>query len=109
MRISDWSSDVCSSDLWCPGSFARIAPTPSTDAVKRCHAVECEGQHQIAGACWPSQRFFRMANSLPRAHHAPNTIGLTRPCLYYHTVRSEARSVGKEGVSYSHTWRWTSD
>src|SRR3546814_2619481 len=73
MRISDWSSDVCSSDLWWPGSFARIAPTPSTDAVKRCHAVECEGQHQLAGSCWPSQRFFRMANSLPRAHHAPRS------------------------------------
>src|SRR3546814_18377678 len=83
MRISDWSSDVCSSDLWWPGSFARIAPTPSTDAVKRCHAVECEGQPQLAGSCWPSQRFFRMATSLPRDHHAP---------------RSEERRVGQECV-----------
>src|SRR3546814_8282627 len=49
-----------------PGSFARIAATPSTDAVTRCHAVECEGQHQLAGSCWPSQRFFRLDNSLPR-------------------------------------------
>src|SRR3546814_4084465 len=57
MRISDWSSDVCSSDLLLRGrkvhARVRMLVVPGSDAVKR--AAEAEGIDHIvrtAGGEW---------------------------------------------------------
>src|SRR3546814_16567242 len=72
MRISDWSSDVCSSDLWCgshPGRNIPLALIPYWDinatiaelkrvSAKGCHAItfsdnpSLKGQPSIHNAHW---------------------------------------------------------
>src|SRR3546814_17946022 len=104
MRISDWSSDVCSSDL--PGALAQ-AP----------------GAHQDRGVI--------VVEMLHRAHHVPVPVGTgagqtDRRCIdqllmqHRHPVieaalvqrgrlviqRSEERRVGKEGASQCSYWWW---
>src|SRR3546814_1845083 len=39
MRISDWSSDVCSSDLWCAEEFT-LAKVAQADAISVGRAIE---------------------------------------------------------------------
>src|SRR3546814_1137557 len=39
MRISDWSSDVCSSDLWAEQAVREGASLPAAEAVKQ-HVVD---------------------------------------------------------------------
>src|SRR3546814_1632832 len=62
MRISDWSSDVCSSDL------RLLAPPPCGAIPRRSYAV-CETHHAamlcMLGPCWTSSA--RMA--LPAGFH----------------------------------------
>src|SRR3546814_8867167 len=42
MRISDWSSDVGSSDLWAPGNAStRQAPKPPASFATRENALRC--------------------------------------------------------------------
>src|SRR3546814_5021073 len=58
MRISDWSSDVCSSDLWWGLRWSWMAPrvdwtVPPYAAATR---ASCRFRHQTIGtwlACWP--------------------------------------------------------
>src|SRR3546814_8775568 len=83
MRISDWSSDVCSSDLY------------GTRPVSADALIDCESRSD----CQPSVVLKISATS-------PSLIRSTmcgRPCWTLLTVstdsRSEERSVGKECVS----------
>src|SRR3546814_8150209 len=78
MRISDWSSDVCSSDLADPGRRA--------GAGERLPARL--GDHPLPGA-------------VDRRDGPQHRAGLLRPDL----ARSEARRVGKECVS-THRSGW---
>src|SRR3546814_16862838 len=83
MRISDWSSDVCSSDLSLPRAPVAGAAGAAAGAGAETGAVETGG----AGAA-----FFACA--------AASTSSLVR--------RSEERRVGKECVSTCRS-RWSPD
>src|SRR3546814_18086278 len=85
MRISDWSSDVCSSDLWISAAFEAIAP-PNTAARRERRTPE-----QPAGLHSELQRYFRTG-------HRPPPRG--RPVI------SEERRVGKECVRTCRS-RWS--
>src|SRR3546814_1809260 len=79
MRISDWSSDVCSSDL------------PSAAPLSRSRADRQE--HPNAGTAGDN-------HAVP---NAPRTIGLG---MVFVVLRSEERRVGKECVSPCRS-RWS--
>src|SRR3546814_3179492 len=80
MRISDWSSDVCSSDL--PGLVA--VPQICDETAKQ---IPCGGR-------LPRRPFNR------ESHGKPRLIRLSA------AARSEERRVGKEGVSTCRS-RWS--
>src|SRR3546814_15350307 len=98
MRISDWSSDVCSSDL--PKALAVAAkatvmrelglPAPRVLAVES-HAV---GANWQAGGGWTDGRH-RLGTSPEK------DIGFP-----YRSNRSEERRVGQEGVNTCRS-RWS--
>src|SRR3546814_17551160 len=83
MRISDWSSDVCSSDLPLGGSAVQRARTDGRGAV----------------------RSGRRANHPPRGRPRRRG-GASRPTAAVGRVRSEERRVGKECVSTCRS-RWS--
>src|SRR3546814_3988540 len=80
MRISDWSSDVCSSDLCI--CTPRLTAKPGTD-------------HDHAGA---RQQWRQILSALRCAHHQLRALTLHD--------RSEERRVGKECVSTCRS-RWS--
>src|SRR3546814_21109062 len=96
MRISDWSSDVCSSDLRSAGDCRRQGPAFRIDVEepglqtrgyrRMCRRDEGEGRHQAVA---------RRHGPGPRAGAHPGR-------------RSEERRVGKECVSTSRT-QWSPD
>src|SRR3546814_15943240 len=99
MRISDWSSDVCSSDL---------APWPKTLALKSALL-----DWLVAGADDPLTLFDALrAESLPHAGIAPDAPSdvpaeaMVSPIFIRNPVRSEERRVGKECVSTCRS-RWS--
>src|SRR3546814_6907561 len=88
MRISDWSSDVCSSDLI------------------------CRGFQEINVALGGALRRDVASNDAMLLHHSPEDSDLARMFDHYHDVdlapdgRSEERRVGKECVSTCRS-RWS--
>src|SRR3546814_6887632 len=79
MRISDWSSDVCSSDLYCchvPGQCWLTSPSwgtdgqPSTDRIlqiwKRSLVPPERGEGRASRSCVSCSRPFRLVRSDPR-------------------------------------------
>src|SRR3546814_12062996 len=90
MRISDWSSDVCSSDL--PAREAVMTdnafPQAERDAIYRAIAERRDMRHFTGGTVEPAL----LRRLLEAAHQAPS-VGLMQPW------RSEERRVGKECVS----------
>src|SRR3546814_12149889 len=84
MRISDWSSDVCSSDLYEALANALREPTRSW----------------VRGRCWQEgARAFATAAPLPLTQ-------LRLSSIFDLAKRSEERRVGKECVSTCRS-RWT--
>src|SRR3546814_16962352 len=92
MRISDWSSDVCSSDLGIDGDDAPGLRLHRALDHRQAQRAEAEHRDTVAGLY------------LRRVVHGPDAGGnaaaeqadlLRRRLL----VRSEGRRVGKEGVS----------
>src|SRR3546814_19408983 len=51
MRISDWSSDVCSSDLWQAGRAAAIERAADTDRAPRIFAAHHRDARSGARTC----------------------------------------------------------
>src|SRR3546814_14871222 len=92
MRISDWSSDVCSSDL-----------NGKATAIPNVARISVNGK--------PPQREFSTCDrpntpphiSMPTTTSATIQIthrkGFQNHLMQLHTMRSEERRVGKEGVS----------
>src|SRR3546814_8902614 len=78
LRISDWSSDVCSSDL--------LQPAADTRRALRCQGPRRRGYSPQA-----------QARSTMMPPTVTEDIGLGRRCP--RVVRSEERRVGKECVS----------
>src|SRR3546814_13196042 len=94
MRISDWSSDVCSSDIYVPakclvalgglflGSFTGIATGGSTRAAYGVWVPATRGTYVIT----------------------PAHLDGSAPIQFFGTDRSEDRRVGNEGVSTFRSW-----
>src|SRR3546814_11582318 len=94
MRISDWSSDVCSSDLGSRG------------ALQQMHV-----QSELDGADGPAQGRLSDVQPLGRAHEAEllghrNERTKLSDLQGDHSDRSEERRVGKECVSTCRS-RWS--
>src|SRR3546814_16024890 len=100
MRISDWSSDVCSSDLtaatadgsFAPNAFIRVAPD-NTDTVLIKH-IEM-GQGTFTGLATLVAEEMDADWRQIRAEHAPADAS-----------RSEERRGGKGGVSSGRSRWW---
>src|SRR3546814_15931501 len=90
MRISDWSSDVCSSDLFLVIAFTsdwRFSPARSREIVK----ALVDADRDVSYACVESQLGhddFLMP--IPQYHDVLRN--------YLRRIRSEERRVGKECV-----------
>src|SRR3546814_18685616 len=98
MRISDWSSDVCSSDLL--GGGAR----------RNGIALSVSAHSELAGARIPSDKL-AARNAHLTAVHRPNGIALQMAMVAADEAdmaRSEERRVGKECVSKCRS-RWSPD
>src|SRR3546814_18052851 len=100
MRISDWSSDVCSSDLALAGEQTGVQAAAGGHARAVAIAAERRAdrtdESDLAGA---------VVEAVARGHLAA-VVGVERvqrpACV---DARSEERRVGKEGVSTGRT-RW---
>src|SRR3546814_13200862 len=89
MRISDWSSDVCSSDLiavvcWFAGLFY----------LPRLFVYHVQAQDSIS-----RERFALMERKLYRGIMLPSMIAVLVLGIWMLIERSEERRVGKECVS----------
>src|SRR3546814_9503596 len=100
MRISDWSSDVCSSDLSCAaflkggkGKFSRILWPP--------WEADCKNVGKITGTL-----LSRMALQKLRPAAASNARKIRRRNPSLEHPRSEERRVGKACVSQCRS-RWS--
>src|SRR3546814_15627217 len=97
MRISDWSSDVCSSDL--PGErvLARIARRkPSFDTARTEQILKSSSQ-RVAPPC----PYFGVCGGCAMQHLDP----AAQVAVKQRVLRSEERRVGKECVSTCRS-RW---
>src|SRR3546814_15601840 len=102
MRISDWSSDVCSSDLLRPGEREgrRRRPMPEARASGWCHIWSLVPGRLLEedGRPVPSHASHARAGSLlylaDERHGTPDRS----------KTRSEERSVGNECVSTCRSW-----
>src|SRR3546814_2580133 len=91
MRISDWSSDVCSSDLHQRGALADAQVNVGFDLVAVC-AVDQRTHVRVALAARAEAQ---------RLHHRlePRDQGIGGGITDTHRHRQEERRVGKECVS----------
>src|SRR3546814_12594825 len=98
MRISDWSSDVCSSDL--SRQAGAIDPAfPRTEARTEDSLCTCHrGSTPAHGVGTGTQALAQRARDLPG--------GKVQAVLLSHPLRSEERRVGKECVSTCRS-RWS--
>src|SRR3546814_12415536 len=102
MRISDWSSDVCSSDLFPADYEVRHQDLPSNFALK-VHALLC--RPYLKGRDWFDFSWY-VANHVPL--HLPLLAAALQqagPWQGKLDMRSEERRVGKECVSTCRS-RW---
>src|SRR3546814_20505008 len=96
MRISDWSSDVCSSDLPPPCECCHCPRSQSIAGTSDCAAAmrSCPNLHHIK----------RSTVALPNGAAPPLREHDKLPQIFHHlTKRSEERRVGKEWVSTCRT------
>src|SRR3546814_11981866 len=89
MRISDWSSDVCSSDLF---AIARVGTQQNAASAK------------LRAQCFAFSFLFFRRRDIKFAIAGDMHILCTQ---LFHQLRSEERSVGKERVSTCNpSWSW---
>src|SRR3546814_14042953 len=97
MRISDWSSDVCSSDLCC-----QVGADKSKGRARQFGEIHLATQRHAAGVdaqYFPPPAFTRHADD-------DLTIKTTGAAERFINCRSEERRVGKECVSTCRS-RWS--
>src|SRR3546814_15620647 len=97
MRISDWSSDVCSSDLTRPRQYASCVST-DLQCVKELRGKLLEAQTCVR--VHHRARPVRVARNQIR----PVTSTVPTTTLCFRQMRSEERRVGKECVSTCRSW-----
>src|SRR3546814_19016919 len=100
MRISDWSSDVCSSDLVMPGS----AELPEDGAPVESETWTLDHGHVVIAAITSCTNTSNPSVMLAAGLLATNAV--ERGIKVKPWVRSEARRVGKECVSTCRS-RWS--
>src|SRR3546814_11300273 len=98
MRISDWSSDVCSSDLWNLGIMTDDKTQPTED-----QAADTAVAEELKGVPEEMQDKGEGADEIARLREE---LEVARQDMLY--ARSEERRVGKEGVSTCRS-RWSQD
>src|SRR3546814_16877966 len=94
MRISDWSSDVCSSDLTLPRSAALMVEEAATMIAQTMARASYADAPTPAGADARGEVMIRSETAARLKPFAPDAA-----CLMFTLVRSEERRVGKECVS----------
>src|SRR3546814_13239079 len=99
MRISDWSSDVCSSDLGQLRGGREAAPARSPTRQPNASILWAAGWG--SGPVSPRKSLFRdFPNERPTRHHARESRGFCCPAPLaaagIRFCRSEERRVGKE-------------
>src|SRR3546814_16071197 len=95
MRISDWSSDVCSSDLVTANTSALPSATATAEAIRA--AIRAETQLTASAGVAPNKFVAKIASDFRK----PDGLFVVRP-----HQRSEERRVGKECVSTCRS-RWS--
>src|SRR3546814_16418824 len=97
MRISDWSSDVCSSDLetYEVGDQMSASLAPQYQTCARSPATCCAGLPRFQCRNRNRMRASKLQQTPEHAH-------------VFHPCRSEERRVGKESVSTCR-YRWAPD
>src|SRR3546814_19233123 len=104
MRISDWSSDVCSSDL---DSVARQLPEDSGFAGFRLQESTTNGDWQTHDwVAFLGASYFRAIGALEQYGLSARGIALNVAVSVAEEFRSEERRVGKECVSTCRS-RWS--
>src|SRR3546814_18396003 len=107
MRISDWSSDVCSSDLWQPDCAASgLVFDPEDGIWQRVLAVPA-GDWEYKAPLNGSWDVNFGANGVQGGANIPLALAAARDVKFYYShARSEERRVGKECVSTCRS-RWS--
>src|SRR3546814_13942865 len=95
MRISDWSSDVCSSDLAIKGVVTTMIKTEK-------YGTPLASALRVLSAEFRNERMMRAEEKAARL-----PVIMTVPLILF-ILRSEERGVGNEGVSTSRT-RWSTN
>src|SRR3546814_17172643 len=99
MRISDWSSDVCSSDLVrIHGAPNEVDPGIPFKADTEPRAYDRDSADRLRRALLSADRVLRLFRS--------GFLGKVSPVHFFWGRRSEARRVGKECVSTCRS-RWS--
>src|SRR3546814_12084541 len=91
MRISDWSSDVCSSDLWAPPSPGCRCPPPAERST--------DFRRHNGGA-------MTQLDETVNVRYMVDDVEAAVAFYTEHFGRAEERRVGKEGVSTGRS-RWS--
>src|SRR3546814_14699257 len=101
MRISDWSSDVCSSDLASEAAVLALAGNANrfTQGIPQLQAQLDEVVRAMSSSGSPSSQIYIALRQNVLAGNLARRVT---------QVRSEARRVGKEGVSTC-IYRWSPD
>src|SRR3546814_4276568 len=107
MRISDWSSDVCSSDLACRDISAKVMVTPALTAARMPEAWTCSasryepnGISRLTRICEPvssPQRF--VTHALARVTDSVTATPVASPIPATHRKLSAAAPAEKVPVS----------
>src|SRR3546814_19640663 len=108
MRISDWSSDVCSSDLTGPSGLFDADPGTPGQQLAQFREVsfdEITGRAVLAFEVTPDNSLYA---SYSRGYKSGGINPPLSPIFAVSECRSEARSVGKECVSTFRS-RWSPD
>src|SRR3546814_14328600 len=102
MRISDWSSDVCSSDLLCRAGFI-------PKQGKERGGVEYDFAHSPDSSRRRARNASTEASALPSVYFFASAWACAIDCATVRKItpsRSDERRVGKEGVSTCRS-RWS--
>src|SRR3546814_11180579 len=99
MRISDWSSDVCSSDLGEAHGDLLFGPVNVLDRLRR---------DQDAAARQPASGVDDEVAHLPGAVVEEQVMDVAEAAVLGGDVRSEERRVGQGGVSTCRSGWWPS-